>query len=214
MKSNERLDWTDLGEYAHEILIRHGESHPVPKYESMLDYVWHDPTTDDSLRLWAANSGPESEYYLEIADGSLIDHRRKYGFSAKKSGIQVFDDNYQRLEEEEAAQRLLESLVMQRLDTAGVARPETNLSGRRQFWNIAAMYAIENVVNDTIISQLARLEENKLKNLFRENIVDIVIAREEYRYIPKASVYSAIIQKGHEALADMSQKQLEAKKED
>lgn len=214
IKSNDEYGWRDLGEFAHEILVKRGENHPIEKCETLVDYTWHDLETGDDLRLRAADFGPESEYVLDVVDGSLIDHRRRYGFSAKSAGVQVFDDNYQRLIHEEETQGLLETYVMQRLDTSRTVRPETNSEGVRRFWNLAARYAIDSVVNEGMMGQLSRLEEGRLKNLFRENIVDVVAARQEFRYLPKGSIYSAIVQKGHDSIIAMSQRQLEAKKEE
>jgi hypothetical protein len=214
IKSSEEVSWRDLGEYAHEILIKQGENHPIEKCETLVDYSWYDNETGDNLKLRAASIGPETEYMLEIIDGSLIDHRRRYSFSGHVPGVQVFDDEYRRMAEEEYAQKLLETYVMQRLDTTQLARPETSQEGRQRFWNIAARYAIDSVVSEHLMNQLARHKEGSLKNLFRENIVDIIVAQNEYKYIPKSNVYGALIQKGTDIMVSMSQKQLEIKKED
>lgn len=214
IKSNEQVDWRDLGEYAHEILLKKGENHPLENCKTFMQYQWHDSITEDNMTLKGRNLGPESHYELEVHDGTLVSHRRRYNFNAVSNSIQVYDDNYNRLEDEEAQPQLLEAYVIERCMTSETERPATSYAGIQKFWHNAARFAIEQATTDEMVRQMSGFEEEKQKNLFQQHIVDSVVASEQFQYIPRSLVYMAMLQRAQEIRVPHSMKQLEARKED
>lgn len=214
IRSEEEFDWTDLGSFAHEILVKTGETHSIENHDGLIDSAWRDPVTDDSMILRGMNMGLESDYMLEVVDGSQIGSRKRYEFSAVKKGIEVHDAPNSRLDEDEIDQIELQTYIMQRLETSRVPRPETNKEGEGEFWRLISRCAIDSVLNEASLQDFSRMKNSVHKDQAAEFMIDVVSKHKDYKLVPRRYIVGAFIARTSQLPRNTSQGQIEAKKED
>lgn len=211
-KSPEDSEWSDVLEYAREILLTKGDLHEREE-GNLIDYVWSDDLTGDSFRLIGTTFNEPAEFILEVNDGAKItDNRRKYAFNGTTQAIGVFDENSEHIRDEEAALLHLQLYIMDRLRTSHLPEPELNSEGKELFWQAAGRLAIQNSEIERMINRSLHFSLFSAKHK-QCQVYENVETSEYYYSVPRTYIDQAVVSRTIELSRERSHRQICAPKE-